>query len=135
MSWSDAYIGLPFEEKGRGTDAVDCWGLALRVLLDQRSIDTLPSYTEDYVSTAERAELAAIFARDCDDWPWCEVTDAQPFDIALFNRAGVMCHVGIVVEPGLMLHVEAGCDSCLERFDGGRWLARFAGLRRHVSLP
>jgi cell wall-associated NlpC family hydrolase len=136
MTWSDAYIGLPFEEKGRDRGSVDCWGLVSLVLSDIHGITSLPAYTEEYASTAERAELAAIFARDALAFPWHWVPDdeARPFDVVLFNRAGIMCHVGIVTERGRMLHVESGRESCVERYDIGRWATRFAGVRRHAEL-
>ncbi|MBI3452417.1 MAG: peptidoglycan endopeptidase, partial [Rhodospirillales bacterium] len=39
-------------------------------------------------------------------------------------------HVGVVVAPGWMLHVETGIDAALERYREGAWPHQTAGIYR-----
>lgn len=134
MTWSNAYIGLPFREKGRGPDAYDCWGLARAIFAAEQHID-LPSYTEDYASLAEREEIAVAFgAANADPWRPIDTGDERPFDVGLFRRGSIAAHVGIVVEPGRMLHIEEGNESGIVGYRDGRWRTRLIGFYRHREL-
>ena len=134
MTWSNAYIGLPFIEKGRALDGCDCWGLVTTVFAAERGI-TLPSYTEDYASIAERQEIAAAFqAAEAEPWRPVALGSERGFDVGLFRRGPIAAHVGIVVAPGKMLHAEEGHDSRIEDYRGGKWRTRLIGFYRHREL-
>ncbi|MCE7028483.1 NlpC/P60 family protein [Jiella avicenniae] len=133
--WSTPYIGLPFEARGREVRGLDCYGLVRLVLLEMHRI-ALPSFAEAYVNCAERKMIAAALdagERDLPLRPFCRGEEA-PFDIVEFVRAGISDHVGIVVERGRMLHIEAGKESVIERYDVGKWLPRLKGFYRHRDL-
>ncbi|WP_296741454.1 NlpC/P60 family protein [Mesorhizobium sp.] len=134
MHWSSGYIGLPWLDLGRTRAGVDCWGLVRLPYLDRRGID-LPSYTDIWSSSSDRAEVAAIIANDKTQLPWREVPIGaeREFDLVLFRRAGLECHVGIVAEAGQMLHIVDGALSCVERFDRGRWRAKHTCSLRHAG--
>lgn len=135
MSWSNAYVGIPFAEHGRTRAGCDCWGLVHLVYADCGV--QLPSYAEGYASTLERAEIAALIAGAAVSRPWAEVPPVaatRARDVVLFRRAGAPAHVGLAVAPGLMLHVSAGHAARLERYDDGRWQPRRAGIFRHEAM-
>lgn len=133
MNWTDRYIGIPFAEKGRTPRAVDCWGLVQLVFRTERGIE-LPSYTEDYVGIAERAEIAHALQRAYSD-PWRRVeSGAKDFNVAMFRRGRVEAHVGLVCGPGLMLHVEEGRDVRIESYNTAPWADRLIGVFRHMDL-
>lgn len=133
--WSGSYLGLPFVSLGRGRGGLDCYGLVRLVLAEERGI-TLPSYTEAYASVGERAEIAAALSGAIAQRTWREVPPGreQPFDIALFSVFGRPLHVGIVVRPGLMLHVSDGHDSRIEDYRAPTWAARLIAIYRHEAL-
>ncbi len=128
--WSDAYGGRPAEEFGD----LPCWGLAREVFKDRCNI-ALPDYA-GRVGREERAEIAALFSDGARRFPWREVVagEEREFDLALFLRAGLPQHVGIVTEPGRMLHVLEDGLVQPARYDSGRWKCKLAGLYRHAAL-
>ncbi|TXN64986.1 NlpC/P60 family protein [Methylobacterium sp. WL6] len=129
-AWSNAYVGLPWRERGLTRDGIACWGLARLIYAEMLGIP-VPDYCAEVASIQERAEVAAVFARSTAVGPWVAVAEAQPFDIAVFRRAGIAAHVGIVVMEGRMLHITAGRESAIVDFTTGCWSPRFSGFYRH----
>jgi probable lipoprotein NlpC len=133
MHWSAAFVGLPWRERGRSRDGIDCWGLCTLVYAERLGI-ALPHYTEAYMSVQERAEIDALFS-DARQPPWVAVPLGQErdFDIALMRCARLLAHVGIVIGGGRMLHVESGGLSHVESYASGRWRLRLVGVYRHEA--
>lgn len=131
-NWTDTYVGLPYQEHGRTRDGADCWGLACVVYSEQLGI-TLPDYL-GYSSVEERAEIAALVKGATASPLWEPATNPAVFDIALFRRGRLTSHVGIVIRPGLMLHMaEADC-ALIEDYTRGHWASRLVGHYRHVEM-
>ena len=131
--WSNKFVGLPYSEFGRTATGVDCWGL-VRLVYGQELDIELPSYTEAYTSVREHAELAEKIGTVAGEGTWLRVDQARCFDLAVFRRGHLDTHVGIVVSPGLMLHVSGGDHSKLEHYNFGQWAHRLTGLYRHFEL-
>jgi cell wall-associated NlpC family hydrolase len=130
--WINDYIGIEFENKGRG-EKCDCWGLVRRVYREQFEIE-IPSFTE-YDSADDIKEVAKLIRgkeRDKGD-TWIEITEGcENFgDVAIFRIAGAPVHIGMVLGQNKMLHVEKGIDSCIENYKSMRWLRRFHRFYRH----
>lgn len=131
--WSAALVGLPWRERGRGQDGVDCWGLIVLAFAG-RGI-ALSSYAEHYAGVGERARVAALLAEHAGAAPWRPIDGPErPWDVLLFRAGGVATHVGIVTEPGAMLHIRPGHDSAIERWWGPVWEPRHLGTYRHRAL-
>jgi cell wall-associated NlpC family hydrolase len=131
MSWSNRFIGIPFRDHGRDFAGADCWGLAWLIYRDELGV-TLPDYL-GYASAEEQAEVSSLFRGAVASPIWSPVTTPQPFDIALFRRGRLTTHVGVVVSPGLMIHVEGEDCAKVVSYRSGAWLQRLAGHYRHVS--
>lgn len=133
--WSASYVGLPWRARGRDRSGVDCYGL-VRLVVWERAGLALESYAEGYVTAKERAELDALIAGARGARPWVEIApgDERGFDIALFRVGRALCHIGVVVEPGLVLHVDDGHDSEIIRYRESAWASRLAGFQRHSAL-
>lgn len=133
--WSNAYIGLPWRERGRDRDGLDCWGLARLVLAEQCGM-VLPSYAGDYASIEEREDLAALIAdqshRLVDP---VDRADVRPFDLVLMRYGVAAMHVGVVVEPGRLLHIRRGARSEAPRYDRPLWPHPIASFWRVPELP
>ncbi len=132
MSWSDAYLGLPYADLGRTRAGCDCYGLARLVYADRLGIE-LPAYLGDYVSADERAEVAALLDEAEQTGPWRRVVELAPFDLLLFRRGALRSHIAVAVDAVHMLHMDGEAQARLARLSDPRWKARFMGAFRHVE--
>jgi len=133
-AWARQYVGLPYRDFGRDRSGVDCWGGARLVAREQFGLE-VPSYVGAYAgvgcgptlaAAAERRALAALIAgeaaagwralwRRASGVPFAAAGEI-PGDFLLMRQGGVPCHVGIVIAPGWMLHVERGLDMALDEY-------------------
>jgi cell wall-associated NlpC family hydrolase len=134
MSWTNAYIGIPFAKFGASRSGLNCWGLIVLVYAEQLGI-TLPDYAGAYASPEEQAEVAALVGTERANKVWVRKLPPRPFDVLVFRRGRLETHVGLFVDYGLMLHVTADDCAKLERIDTGVWVHRLTGVYRHVNAP
>lgn len=130
--WSNRYVGTPYHEFGHTFEGVHCWGLAVLVYAEELGI-ALPTYSGCYVSLEEQAQIAALVNGERSDPVWREVAGARTFDLVTFRRGRLETHIGIVVSPGLMLHVTADDQAKIEHYNTGRWQHRLTGTYRHAA--
>lgn len=130
MHWSADYIGLPYARQGRTRAGLDCWGLVRLAYLEHRGI-LLPLYEGGGVDDAERAEIAATLDRARAAAPWRRVAAAQAWDVAVFARARLSGHVGIVIGGGEMLHAHTLHGVVIESYARPPWSGRLIGIYRH----
>lgn len=126
----DRFVGVPYRDRGRDFDGADCWGLLWLVYRDLRGIE-LPSYSERYVTASDRKAMAALIAAELDPWQPVAEPDARTFDGVLMKQGGFPRHIGVVTSPGMMLHVEQGRASCIERYRSSPIVHRVVGFYRY----
>jgi len=131
MSWSNRFIGIPYLEFGRARVGADCWGLACVIYREDLGIN-LPDYL-GYGSVDEHAEIAALIDGAEASPLWQPVADPAPYDIAVFRRGRMATHLGIVIRPGLMIHMDHEDCAKVSNYRDGRWGNRFKGHYRHVE--
>ena len=115
-----AYVGMPYQDRG-------CWELLRRVYAEQLSIE-LPSYADEYLNAADQHDLARLIREKRTQW--LRVDAEQPGDGVLLNILGEPTHIGIVAEPGSMLHVVRNCTSVIESYRSPKWARRIEGFYR-----
>ncbi len=132
MSVFSSYIGLPYEDKGRIREGIDCWGLVRLIYQEQLKIE-LPSYSENYVSSVDRQSVNKLVEEA--SIPWLEISKGKErqFDVLLIKHVGFSRHVGIVISPsrGLMIHIVSGETSVVERYKDGTISHRIVGFFRY----
>lgn len=133
--WVAPYIGLPWQTMGRDRDGLDCWGLVRLVLAERFDID-VPAYAEGGWRSQRKADdLRALetFIRGHmrDDWRSVGWVGRREGDGVLFNVRGRPLHIGLIVSPDWFLHIQAGHDAAVERFDSIAWRDRVHGAFRH----
>lgn len=125
----DAFIGIPYLDKGRGRSGLDCWGLVRLVYRDLLGID-LPSYLDRYMTAADRKAIAALIAGELDPWQQIGAGQEVMFDAVLMREGRLSRHIGLVTEPGRVLHVNEGHTSRIEPYRHGLLANRVVGFYR-----
>lgn len=133
--WPREYIGIGFREKGRDREGVDCWGLYRLILKEQFGI-LISSYAEEYDSTEHRDQIAKIIRDGTIKLSWTEVESGRERlgDGILLRMMGLPIHIGLVIEPGRMIHCEVGHNTVIERYTGLKWEKRIIGFWRHDEM-
>jgi cell wall-associated NlpC family hydrolase len=132
-AWVSQYIGLPFKEGGRDRGGLDCYGL-LRLVINEQFGGSVPLYQGiAYRPGEDRNLLAHLMDERLRHWEPIPQGLEQPGDGMLLRVMGRPIHVGIVVAPGWMIHIEKDSDSIAERFGPeSRWKQRLLGFYRHA---
>lgn len=128
--WAGHYIGLPFLAHGRDRLGVDCWGLVRLALAEQFGL-ALPSFATAYKDTRDAASISAVIAQETLSWRAVEAGEEKLGDVIVLRLRGQPLHVGLVLGDRLMLHVERGIDSAIERYDRPQWHHRIFGFYRY----
>lgn len=133
-SWAADYIGLPFKEHGRDRSGLDCWGL-VRLVYDERYGIQLPSLVERYDNTLARnaLQLGAVVADVAQDWVPVPAGQEREGDVIVLRYNRHPMHVGLVLDKGMMLHVEHGIDTTFCCYDSLRYRRSVTGFYRHAS--
>ena len=128
------YIGIPFKDKGRDMQGLDCWGLIWLVYRDEFGVE-LPSYTEEYVTAYDWTFIKSLIQkeRESDTWRSIEKDFEKEGDVILFRIKGAPCHIGIVTRMEYMAHVWDGINVCIERYTKSIWYHRMLGFYRYVA--
>jgi cell wall-associated NlpC family hydrolase len=133
---SARFVGLPWRDHGRELDGSDCWGLFKLVFEAGTGIE-IASFADDYSSSADKREIAAIVDGEVSDWLPVAAGAEKPFDAALM-KIGSGFHVGIVVRRGLVLHMPLRGTSVIEPLSRFRTVLAavegVTGLYRHREL-
>lgn len=142
--WADAYIGIPFRDRGASHQGCDCWGLCDLLYRELCGI-VLPDYSA-IPPGANIAKLKAIMAAAAgNDWVGVLPGSEREFDVVLMR--GVMkddggrlhsrpIHIGLVVQPGRLIHVEARTGvSVVDYRTHPAIKCRVAGFYRYLAAP
>lgn len=128
------YVGLPFQDKGREWDGVDCYGLLYLLYREERGI-ILPRYESEYETIRDHARVTEAFTMCCEDAErWKELPADEPlelYDALVFRVRGRMWHCGIYVAVGFMLHIMEGMNCALERYLSPIWKPRYVNAYRY----
>ncbi|MFL6097912.1 MAG: hypothetical protein ACJ71Y_20870 [Blastococcus sp.] len=129
MDWN-RFVGLWPEELDPSGALGPCWPLVRAVYraglgVDLPAHDTVPAGDGPAIEAAARAEIAA------NPWRPVDLGRERAFDVMLCEDEGGAGHVGVVLEPGRLLHAMRGHASCQTRYDRrtGRPF-RIAGIYR-----
>lgn len=119
MQFSDL-LGIPYRERGRTTEGVDCWGL---VCLFHRKLGVdIPDYLATYKSSSDMEGVGEAITEQKQNW--LKVDEPEFGDVLVFNICGFPCHVGVYIGSGDFMHSFNGTDVCIERLGSLSWSRR-----------
>lgn len=128
------YLRIPFKEHGRDFDGCDCGGLVNLIYRMELGIN-LPDCIEEYRSTQIESwgELrSTIYGLRDRFFGQIYVSPIMPFDVAVFNVAGMPIHVGVAVNSYSFIHIMQGYTNVRqERFSSPHWNKRLEGVYRY----
>jgi hypothetical protein len=125
--WSNKYIGIPFLDKGRDINGIDCWGLVRLVYRQEYNID-LPNFSSEYEAD-DTERMRDLIAQYKEGWEQIDVPTEGC--IVLFNIMGTESHIGIAVSNTHFLHARDGRDSAIESFESVGWKKRISGYFKY----
>lgn len=128
QDWTTKYAAIPYRKGGLDEVGVDCWGLARMIYRDHLGVE-LPAFAD--AAQGESLDMAAEIAAQGRE-SWSRVEEVKPFDIVLLRVDGAEKHLGVVVQPGEMIHAMDKVGVVVERYDTGRWKHRVSGVYRYT---
>jgi len=130
MNWVDEYVGIPFQDRGRTRQGLDCWGL-FRLIQEEVFNIKQPSYDGAYGSVREKEVVNALVEAWPDPWVEVPLGQERPGDGVLMYRLGEY-HVGVVVGPGRFIHVEHA-GAVVEQYTALKHRRHLLGFYRYVG--
>lgn len=123
------YVGIPYKHNGRDLDGLDCLGLIWRfhkdVGIDVPDSDGKPIAVDWYRDDPDRYIRGLLKVGKPVEGP------PKPLDLVYFQLDGIVRHAGIVVSPGVFIHVRENRPVMLSRLSGP-WRRAYVGARRFV---
>jgi cell wall-associated NlpC family hydrolase len=114
-AWTEKYLSTPFMDRGMSLEGCDCWSLVGLVYAAERGI-CLPDYAEVSGSGTPEAYRTIVREKDGPEWAAIPAGQEEAFDVVLMRgqievegrKASRPTHVGLVVHPGRLMHIERG---------------------------
>jgi len=142
-SWPAGYAGIPFADRGRTRAGCDCWGLARLIWRDRCDL-RLPEGAGYATAHDPDAVAGVIQGGLAPDWLTVPAGEERPYDgvlLAGLSQVGggpvrrTPMHVGVVIVPGWLIHMQDGVGVAVEDYRNGRRLRhRVLGFYRHCEL-
>lgn len=113
---------------------MDCWGLVRLAYAEVAGI-LLPSH--DTVAADDLHKVLRLIDRALLIPPWSTLVQRgaeKPLDVVVMSDRKLPAHVGLVVEPGRVLHAQEASMSTIMRLDDPALRRRVLGIYRHDEL-
>jgi len=127
MSETNKYVGIPYGNRGRGWDQLDCWGLVQLFYKEELGIE-VPDYLWAYTSAEDHGSVALAINKN--KVMWSKVEKPEYGDVLVFRIMGHPIHVGIKLDNNDFLHAFKGTQSCIERLNSLSWARRLTEVYR-----
>lgn len=124
----EKYLTIPFKDRGRDWNGVDCWGLVHLFYKEEFGIN-LPPYLDVNEKWNQVGQIAAVMGVEKNKWKRVETPTLG--DLVLFNITGMPVHVGIVLDKQLMLHALDKVGVSIEPYRTLKWGTRIEGFYRY----
>lgn len=123
---------IPFAQRGRTREGLDCWGGFRLVNLEQFHI-SLPNYG-GYRDADDAGGVQAVLKDEQGSWRNID-GPRQVGDAALFRIKGDRLHIGMAVSATRMLHWLEGVGASVEEWASPVWAPRLIGWHRYGVFP
>jgi cell wall-associated NlpC family hydrolase len=124
------YINIPFKHKGRNFDGVDCYGLLVLILKEEKKI-SLPEYEYAFNWYKEGCNYIQDNIPKFSDWQQIK-EPTKPTDVILFYSSPsrkIVSHMGIYIGDDKFIHVGSTYKSRIDRLND-HWKNRIYAVLR-----
>ncbi len=135
-SWVSQYTAAalypgPLKDGGRDPEGWDSYGLVYWCKKTHQG-EIIPAYDEGcYQGVSQYRKISKLIRNGLADWQEVAVEKAQLFDAILLRFRNRPLHIGLVIEPGWMLHADHDIDTVYERYDV--WHEQILGVWRYAG--
>ncbi|MBG95136.1 MAG: hypothetical protein CL793_07780 [Chloroflexi bacterium] len=128
--WESSYIGIPYQNRGRDREGIDCYGLVVLVFREVFGV-RLTSFDDFDIESPDIHQVWDDSRRS--EWVRVADEDVRPGDVvdAILMR---IPHCGIVVDTNRMIHSRVGVGVLIENFSRGYFCRRIRGIYRHRDM-
>lgn len=139
--WAGDYVGLPFLDKGRTREGIDCYGLARLVFWECLGV-VLPEFAEISAFDARLVARTIIEQSELPEWVHVMPGAESEFDLAVMRGPifsddgrvfGAPRHVGIITGDRRLLHIERGIDAVCVPLSSQSVKNRIMKVYRHYA--
>jgi len=121
------YLGIPYVDKGRDENGLDCYGLVYLYYKNEYGIE-LETFTQDYESASDAITAHGAIEKHRDEF--LEVDKPREGDLIIFTIGGFNAHIGLMISDKKFLHTLDGCEVTVESIDSITWRNRINSYLR-----
>ena len=121
------YQEIPWKDKGRGWNGCDCWGLACLFLREECGVTVQDPGS--YVTCRDIERVRRIAEEEKRNWVL--ITAPIKGDVVDLSLSERDFHVGVVVTPGWVMHIEQGGWPQIVELKSKRIFGRIRGYWRY----
>lgn len=123
----DDLVSKEFKDFGRGPHGYDCYGLVLEVS------KRLGKYLPDYESVVSKAMRQIQDKVNTYKSQFERIEKPERGDLVLITNGRFECHIGIVIDRGVFIHIKKECGVQQVRFNHPLYKSRIEGFYRYVG--
>lgn len=128
LDYSDL-IGIPFKNRGRSKDGLDCYGLVQQVY--KKCGIELPEFYADF-DDAEK--IQSIIRQNTDSFSWKRLSEPVfPCVIAIRFGSKFINHTAVYIGGGKFLHTRDKIGVCVDRISNPAWRKVIVGFYQYVG--
>lgn len=127
-------IGVPFKNKGRGMNGMDCYGLVKEVY--KRYGYDIPEYDAQYKDYTDMCKIDKIIKSNTKGYPWKEIAEPKaPCLIAIRfgSPDGVVNHTAVYIGGGRFIHTREKIGVNIDRISNPAWRKVIVGFYEYVG--
>ena len=120
------YLTIPFKDRGRDHNGVDCFGL-VQIIYKQEFKIQLPSYIEAYENEKDRESICNEINKEKKLSGWVETDNPNHGNLIILNLLGRPLHLGVMLDHNSFIHCMKGKGTIIEKTTDIIWRNRING--------
>ena len=126
------YLSIPFKDRGRDENGVDCFGLVQMIYRDEFEIQ-LPSYIEMNENEKDKKAICHAINSEKKLSGWLETTNPKFGNLIILNLLGRPLHLGVMLDNSSFIHCMKGKGTIIENTTDISWRNRINGYLKWTT--